>query len=261
MTPSICGEHGRRHRRFSATIAFPGTSHACRKGVGVAVLTSIRVGAVLSVAGMLMAACGYDHPVRDSRPGTTRAGQSATTLDTPRVSSRPTASRRRSRPSPPCPPVHELSYIVGVHLHAVGAWAHLSKGVVRQRCTYAPPGVDVAGEAGGYRDAPFSFRIPAVQGAPTVEAAYAHFALLINRSSGSQNALRGATLLRKPVFGPGAFLLRVPGHGLPRPASCEVVEANGNGQPIGVMVRAIRGQPRPVKRLCRQAVAAAHMLP
>lgn len=133
------------------------------------------------------------------------------------------------------------------------------KGKVRQLCTYAPPRADVAGQAGGYRDASFSFRIPAVRGAATVEAAHAHFALLIDRSPSTQGAMRGATLVREPVFGPGAFLLRVPGQAVSSTASCEVVEANGNGQPIGVSVSADR--PRPLKRLCRLAVAAAHMVP
>lgn len=128
-------------------------------------------------------------------------------------------------------------------------------------CTYAPPRVDVAGEAGGYPDAPFSFGIPAVRGATTVEAAHAHFALLLDRSLDRENALRDATLVREPVFGPDAFLVRVPGHGLASPASCEVVEANGNGQPIGVRVNAVPGQPRPLKGLCSQALAAAHMVP
>ena len=135
------------------------------------------------------------------------------------------------------------------------------RGTVRQLCTYAPPRVDVAGEAGGYPDAPFRFRIPAVRGAATVEAADAHFARLINRSPGKKDALWGATLVREPVFGPGAFLLRVPMQGPADTASCEVIEANGNGQPIGVTVSAVRGQPRPLQRLCRQALAAAHMVP
>jgi hypothetical protein len=178
-------------------------------------------------------------------------------LDTPPVSRTPTALSK----SPPCPPVHELSYIVGVHLHVTGGWAHISTGTVRQLCTYAPPGVDVAGELGGNPVAPFSFRIPAVRGAATVEAAYAHFARLIGRPPGREGALRGARLVREPVFGPGAFLLRLPGHRPLSPASCEVVEPNENGQPIGVTASAVTGQPRPLKQLCRQALAAAHMLP
>ncbi len=215
----------------------------------------------MSLASVLMAACGHSHPVLDSTSGPSHAGQSTTQLETPRVSSTPTALGRGPRQSPPCPPVHELSYFVGVHLHATGAWTHVMRGTVRQLCTYAPPRADVAGEAGGYPEAPFSFRIPAVRRAATVEAAYAHFALLIDRSPSTQSAMRGATLVREPVFGPGAFLLRVPGQGLAGPASCEVVEANGNGQPIGVTVSAVRGQLRPLKRLCRQAAAAAHMVP
>jgi len=231
------------------------------KGVSVAVLASVRIGAGLSIVGVLMAACGHSHPVPDSTVGPSHAGHRITKLETPGVSSTPTTTEGKTRESPPCPPVHELSYFVGGRLHVTGAWARVSKGMVRQLCTYAPPGVDVAGDAGGYPDVPFSFRIPAVRGAATVEAAYAHFTLLIHRSPGREDALRDATLVREPVFGPGAFVLRVPGHGVSRPASCEVVEANGNGQPIGVRVSAVRGQHRPLKRLCRQAVAAAHMLP
>lgn len=230
------------------------------KGVSAAVLASVRIGVGLSIVGVLMAACGHGHPVLASSSGPSHAGPSTTKLDTPLVSPTPPASGK-SLKSPPCPPVHELSYVVGVHLHATGGWSHVSKGTVMQLCTYAPPGVDVAGEAGGYPGAPFRFRIPAVRGAASVAAAYAHFARLIDRSPGTENALRGATLVREPVFGPGAFLLRVPGQPLASPASCEVVEANGNGQPIGVTVSAVRGQPRPLKRLCRQAVAAAHMVP
>jgi hypothetical protein len=230
------------------------------RGVSVAVLVRVRIGVGLPLASVLMAACGHSHPVLASTSGPSHAGPSPTKLDAPLVSPTPTASAR-SLQSPPCPPVHELSYFVGVHLHATGGWAHGTEGTVRQLCTYAPPGVDVAGEAGGYPDAPFSFRIPAVRGAATVEAAYAHVARLLDRSPSTQSAMRGATLVREPVFGPGAFLLRVPGQGLASPASCEVVEANGNGQPIGVTVSAVRGQPRPLKRLCRQAVAAAHMVP
>jgi hypothetical protein len=230
------------------------------KGVSVSVLASVRIVVGLSIASVLMGACGHSPSVLASTSGPSHTGESTTKLDTPLVSPTPTTSSK-SLQSPPCPPVHELSYFVGVHLHATGAWAHLSKGTVRQLCTYAPPRVDVAGEAGGYPDAPFSFRIPAVRSAATVEAAYAHFAHLIGRSPSTQSALRGARLIREPVFGPGAFLLRVPGHRLVSPASCEVVEADGNGQPIGVTVSVVRGQPRPLKHLCRQALAAAHMLP
>jgi len=227
----------------------------------VAVLSRVRIGVGLLLASVLMAACGDSHPVLDSTSGPSHAGQSTTQPDTPRVSWTPTALGRGSRQPPPCPPVHELSYFVGVHLHATGAWTHVMRGTVRQLCTYAPHRAEVAGEAGGYPEAPFSFRIPAVRGAATVGAAYAHVALVIDRSPSTQRALWGASLVREPEFGPGAFLLRVPGHGPASPARCEVVEANGNGQPIGVTVSAVRGEPRLLKRLCRQAVAAAHMVP
>jgi hypothetical protein len=228
------------------------------KGVSVAVLATFRLGVGLSLASVLLAACGHSRPVLDSTSGPSHAGDSTTKLETQGAPSTPAALGRRSRESPPCPPVHELSYIVGVHLHATGARAHVSGGVVSQRCTYAPPRVEVAGETGGHPEARFSFRIPALRGAATVEAAYAHFTLVIDRSPGTESPLPGATLVREPLFGSGAFLLRVPG---PGPARCEVVEANGNGQPIGVTVSAVRRQPRPLTRLCREAVAAAHMLP
>ena len=123
------------------------------------------------------------------------------------------------------------------------------------------PGVDVAGEAGGYRARP-SASVFLLSGVPRV---WRRRTPTSHASSTGRQAGRMRCEVRR-WFGSrcsvnGAFLLRVAGQGLASPASCEVVEANGNGQPIGVTVSAVRGQPRPLRRLCRQAVEAAHMVP
>jgi hypothetical protein len=103
------------------------------------------------------------------------------------------------------------------------------------------------------------FRIPAVRRAASVRAARAHFARLLH-AAGPRGRYAHASLAPAPALGPGAFILRIPQrHTLP--GTCEVVEQNGNGQPIGVTVNAVHAQPHPLSLLCRQALAAAHMLP
>ena len=164
-------------------------------------------------------------------------------------------------PAPPCPPVRELSHFVGERLHVTGARSEVRAGTVHQLCAYAPLHLDNAGDPLRHRvlAAPFIFRIPAVPRVASVRAARAHFSRLI-RAAGSRDAFWDATLARAPTLGPGAFVLRMPPHNA-HPGTCEVVEQNGNGQPIGVMVTALHGQRHALKVLCWQALAAAHMLP
>ena len=171
------------------------------------------------------------------------------------------AASTGAAPAPPCPPVHELSYLVGEPLHATGARSHSRAGTVNQLCTYAPSAeVNMAGDPGRQAsEAPFMFRIPAVPRAASVRAAHAHFSRLIH-AAGPGDRFWDATLAGAPALGPGAFVLGIPRHDA-QPRTCEVVEQNGNGQPIGVTVRAVGWRPHALKLLCRQALAAAHMLP
>ena len=168
---------------------------------------------------------------------------------------------RETSPAPPCPPVRELSHFVGERLHVTGARSAVRAGTVHQRCTYAPSHLDTPGHRMRPRvlTAPFMFRIPAVPRVASVREARVHFSRLI-RAAAPRDAFRDATHARTPALGPDAFVLRVPPHNA-HAGMCEVVEQNGNGQPIDVTVTAVTGQPHDLGLLCRRTLAAAHMVP
>jgi hypothetical protein len=189
----------------------------------------------------------------------------ATTAATPDPSDPPSSiaatNTSAAPPAPPCPPVHELSYFVGERLLATSARSRVRAGNVHQLCTYAPPHAATAGGPTEHRAAAalVMFRIPAVRGTPSVQAARSYFSRLLHPPR-PRGRYGHASLAARPSLGPGAFVLRIPQHHA-YPGTCEVVEQNGNGQPIGVTVSAAHVGRRSLELLCRQALAAAHMVP